>query len=631
MPPAFLRASYAPIYTRLCGPVARNVTNWEFVRLENTSGGTVTVRYFEKDVEQAKAAAALGGAAKLELEETKTDNKMVTHVYQDREAALHHLSHKFFLQPLITMCRDEFQKLLTAVDHVDFYARNKRKAALMGNARFIGHLFSAGFLNIKIINRVLQQLCNLAGLTDDNQIIPAPGQPGHRQVAARAAEREAARKAAKQFDSENPSADAAERDAFVAEAATAAREAVLNEVLTPEQVAADVEMRELAIEELCELLKVSYDKLVSLEAAEAAAAASKRKGKKSKKAKKGGNSHTVSARMVESLRLISMDKSNSNRTRFMCLDVLERDFNQIVANASEIVDTQAPAAHAASKAAKAKAAADAGAGASPGTESAAAAARKSRRRANRQRGPKSFRPSTSMFGAASASAAPAAAAGGAGASAGAGAEAGSGAAEGPVVLDDIKVTSEMKSAAQALLMSYEGDAAVADLAKFVATHGAAAATRALLSQALSVAAEKKAAYRPLAAKCLADGLASGLSAAVFVAVLDDELQWFSDVLIDVPLYGVCTGAVLGPALARKLVPFTKVKELVDTRIVSNASTKRQAASIVASALVSAVDVCGRATVDSFVADNGAALRELLATGSPSSSIAKQFDALALSL
>ena len=215
--------------------------------------------------------------------------------------------------------------------------------------------------------------------------------------------------------------------------------------------------------------------------------------------------------------------------------------------------------------------------------------------------------------------------------AGAGAEAGSGAAEGPVVLDDIKVTSEMKSAAQALLMSYEGDAAVADLAKFVATHGAAAATRALLSQALSVAAEKKAAYRPLAAKCLADGLASGLSAAVFVAVLDDELQWFSDVLIDVPLYGVCTGAVLGPALARKLVPFTKVKELVDTRIVSNASTKRQAASIVASALVSAVDVCGRATVDSFVADNGGALRELLATGSPSSSIAKQFDALALSL
>ena len=116
-----------------------------------------------------------------------------------------------------------------------------------------------------------------------------------------------------------------------------------------------------------------------------------------------------------------------------------------------------------------------------------------------------------MFGAASASAAPAAAAGGAGASAGAGAEAGSGAAEGPVVLDDIKVTSEMKSAAQALLMSYEGDAAVADLAKFVATHGAAAATRALLSQALSVAAEKKAAYRPLAAKCLADGLARASS------------------------------------------------------------------------------------------------------------------------
>lgn len=526
------------------------------------------------------------------------------------------------------MCQDEFQKLLVTVDHVDFYARNKHKQALMGNARFIGHLFSAGFLNIKIINKVLGQLCNLAGLTDDMQTIPAPGQPGHRQIAAKAAEKAAARKAAKKFDSQNSGASSDERDAFVAAAAAAAREAVLTEELSAEQVAADVEMRELAIEELCELLKVSYDKLVALEAAEEAAAAQRKRAGKSRKKKRGAN-HSVSARMVASLRAISMDKTNSNRTRFMCLDVLERDFNQIVANASEIVDTtKGPAAHAASiAAAAAKKTADEQAAAAAAASGEAAPKRTRRRK--RTGGPKVFMPGVGMFG----KSRPEASTTGGGASAAAEKEPSE-----DVVLDNIKVSDDMKAAAVKLIMGY-GEVPEAErsgvIKAFVDANGKAAGTRAVLSQAFLVAAEKKPVHRDYAAQVVLDGLARDqLSVPVFMAVLDDELQWFVDVLIDVPMYGVFVGHVLGPALVKGFVPAKKLETMVVTHIASRRSGKNQAASIAAAALVSAVKVAGREAVDAMLAANdeaAATVRELLSTGTPSSSIGKSLNELSLAL
>lgn len=612
---AVLEKTYAPIYTRLCRPVSRNLKHWEFVQTEVLRGGNVQVRYKEP-----RSILSQDGG-----DEAKEEARLVTQVYPDMDTALAHLSNKFFLQPLITLCRDEFQQLLEEVDFADHYAKHKRKAALMGNARFIGHLFSAGFLNIKILNRVLNQLANHAGLTDDLQNIPAPGQPGHRQIAARAKEREAARKAAKQFDSENAEASQADRDAFVEAAAKAARDSVLNEVLTEEQIAADVEMRELAIEELCELLKVSYDKLVELEVAEEAAAAASRKGKKKKKKKAGGQK--VSARMVAILRAISTDTSNSNRARFMCLDVLERDFNQVTAStASDIVDTSAAgvAAAAAAKAQQEAAARQVDPAAAAAAKVKADARREARRRRRRER-KQGFRPGTNMFGA------------GAG---GAGAGTAIAASPPPPPQDDspvdvatIKVSSEVKSQMVKLILGLaevtDDAAAVAELRAFSAEHGGADVfSVALLSQAFMVAAEKKAADRDSAARTVYLAVANRVAKRnVVLATLADELQWFGDVLIDVPKYGEYVGHVLSLVLVNGLLPVDKVQPLLQTHVVP---ARNQGANVIAAVLVAAHKAAGQDAVAAWVAGAGAELvAELAGSGTPSSSLATAVQGLGL--
>lgn len=92
---AVLEKTYAPIYTRLCAPVSRNIDNWSFVRTDLGAGGNVTVRY-KVPVEQQ------GEASKQEESKGEGETKMVTAVFEDMDAAINHLSRKFFLLPLIS-------------------------------------------------------------------------------------------------------------------------------------------------------------------------------------------------------------------------------------------------------------------------------------------------------------------------------------------------------------------------------------------------------------------------------------------------------------------------------------------------------------------------------------------------
>ena len=85
---------YAPIYTRLCAPVSRNIDNWSFVRTDLGAGGNVTVRY--------KVAVEQSEASKQEESKGDGETKMVTVVFEDMDAAINHLSRKFFLLPLIS-------------------------------------------------------------------------------------------------------------------------------------------------------------------------------------------------------------------------------------------------------------------------------------------------------------------------------------------------------------------------------------------------------------------------------------------------------------------------------------------------------------------------------------------------
>lgn len=553
---ALLDPTFAYLYARLCQDVAVNYGKWKFMTLTEVPEGTKAVYVVPDPKAAAAAAAGAGAGAGADAgagagagagggESGSGDGAApapalvtVTKTYPDMERARVAMTKQFFKGPLLGMCQQQFEAWTKAEgdQDMDDESRIKAKLLIIGNVQFVGHLFCSRFTALNIVpTRLIEIIFNLLGTCAGQPLSPA--------------------------------------------AAGA-----------PELRRSSPDFQEMAIDQICALVKTVWGQLKLRQANARAAYLMK-----------------LVEGMVEAM---SKDESRPNRSRFICMDSLDKVIRakppKFVRKPNARVGRGAP-------------------GRSP---------RPSNTNNRNQRGGNSGNSGKSLLGnggrrPGAGSPSPSPGRGGAG-GAGAGTRGSPGARAAPEPVPE-EPRSECKEAAKKwMLYLVESEdiatEAPATLTPLLKAHSPPAFARAVAEEGYKIATDRTEEYwrqvsdetralalcpatyatlhsptatglpRSQVGKALGAVMGAGmLDVGGFMFELKEQMMWFDDIVVDVPRFGEAVGMLLGPALVAKALPLPRVLALVREYVLS----KAQASSLVAAVLLSVES----ATATAFMAPN----------------------------